>query len=95
MIRMLIVGYCRGIRSERRLCEDVHLKAAVHTPLHLSWLFVDSAFGHRGSVCGWIATVYPDCGPSGRLSPDYGDPDDNTHSPSRSSLNDRRKIVEL
>jgi transposase len=26
MIRMLIVGYCFGIRSERRLCEEVHLK---------------------------------------------------------------------
>jgi hypothetical protein len=25
MIRMLIVGYCTGIRSERRLCEEVHL----------------------------------------------------------------------
>jgi len=25
MIRMLIIGYCFGIRSERRLCEDVHL----------------------------------------------------------------------
>ena len=25
MIRMLIVGYCMGIRSERRLCEEVHL----------------------------------------------------------------------
>jgi Transposase domain (DUF772) len=25
MIRMLIVGYCFGIRSERRLCEKVHL----------------------------------------------------------------------
>jgi transposase len=25
MIRMLIVGYCYGIRSERRLCEEVHL----------------------------------------------------------------------
>lgn len=23
MIRMLIVGYCMGIRSERRLCEEV------------------------------------------------------------------------
>ena len=23
MIRMLIVGYCYGIRSERRLCEEV------------------------------------------------------------------------
>jgi transposase len=28
MIRMLIVGYCRGIRSGRRLCEDVHLNLA-------------------------------------------------------------------
>ena len=25
MIRMLIIGYCLGIRSERRLCEEVHL----------------------------------------------------------------------
>jgi transposase len=28
MIRMLIVGYCFGIRSERRLCEEVHLNLA-------------------------------------------------------------------
>lgn len=28
MIRMLIVGYCFGIRSERRLCEEVHLDLA-------------------------------------------------------------------
>ena len=25
MIRMLLVGYCFGIRSERRPCEEVHL----------------------------------------------------------------------
>jgi transposase len=25
MIRMLIVGYCFGSRSERRLCDEVHL----------------------------------------------------------------------
>eukprot|EP01037_Dinobryon_pediforme_P019492 gene19492-19919_t len=25
LIRMLLVGYCFGIRSERRLCEEVHL----------------------------------------------------------------------
>ena len=25
---MLIVGYCMGIRSERRLCEEVHLNLA-------------------------------------------------------------------
>src|SRR5690242_1996294 len=28
MIRMLIIGYCFGIRSERRLCEEVHLNLA-------------------------------------------------------------------
>ena len=28
MIRMLVVGYCMGIRSERRLCEEVHLNLA-------------------------------------------------------------------
>src|SRR5712671_3071643 len=28
LIRMLIVGYCLGIRSERRLCEEVHLNLA-------------------------------------------------------------------
>ena len=28
MIRMLVIGYCLGIRSERRLCEEVHLNMA-------------------------------------------------------------------
>jgi transposase len=28
MIRMLLIGYCQGIRSERRLCEEVHLNLA-------------------------------------------------------------------
>ena len=28
MMRMLIVGYCFAIRSERRLCEEVHLNLA-------------------------------------------------------------------
>ena len=28
MMRMLIVGYCYGIRSERRLCEEVELHLA-------------------------------------------------------------------
>src|SRR6202789_778469 len=28
MIRMLIIGYCMGIRSERRPCEEVHLTLA-------------------------------------------------------------------
>jgi transposase len=29
LIRMLIVGYCFGIRSERRLCEEVHLNLGI------------------------------------------------------------------
>src|SRR3954463_3505729 len=28
IIRMLLVGYCFGIRSERRLCDEVHLNLA-------------------------------------------------------------------
>ena len=28
MIRMLLVGYCFGICSERRLCDEVHLNLA-------------------------------------------------------------------
>jgi transposase len=28
MMRMLIIGYCFGIRSERRLCDEVHLNLA-------------------------------------------------------------------
>ncbi len=28
LIRMLLVGYCLGIRSERRLCEETHLNLA-------------------------------------------------------------------
>ena len=28
MIRMLIVGYCLSVRSERRLCDEVHLNLA-------------------------------------------------------------------
>jgi hypothetical protein len=28
LVRTLLVGYCYGIRSERRLCEEVHLNLA-------------------------------------------------------------------
>ena len=35
MIRILIVGYCYGIRSERRLCEEVHLNLAYRWFCHL------------------------------------------------------------
>ncbi len=32
MIRMLVVGYCFGIRSERRLCEEADLNLAYRWP---------------------------------------------------------------
>ena len=35
MLCMLIVGYCYGIRSERRLCEEVHLNLAYRWFCHL------------------------------------------------------------
>jgi hypothetical protein len=37
MIRMVIVGYCYGIRSERRLCEEVelHLVGRFHGSNHM------------------------------------------------------------
>lgn len=28
IMRMLVIGYCMGIRSERRLCEEIHLNLA-------------------------------------------------------------------
>jgi transposase len=28
MMRMLLIGYCMGVRSERRLCDEVHLNLA-------------------------------------------------------------------
>src|SRR5215470_16037837 len=36
MIRMLLVGYCYGIRSERRLCEEVNLHLQ-QTKLPAKW----------------------------------------------------------
>ena len=38
MVRMLIVDYCMGIRSERRLCEDVHLNLAYRWFCRLVWM---------------------------------------------------------
>ena len=37
MIRMLIVGYCMGIRSERRLCEEVHLTSPIAGSAGWAW----------------------------------------------------------
>ena len=38
MIRMLLIGYCLGIRSERRLCEEVRLNLAYRWFCRLSIL---------------------------------------------------------
>ena len=54
MIRMLIIGYCFGIRSEWRLCEEVHLNLAYrwfcrlgHKPSTAS-----ASFGNKsGGLC--------------------------------------------
>jgi transposase len=35
MIRMLIVGYCYGIRFERRLCEEVELHVSTNSRVKL------------------------------------------------------------
>ena len=37
IVRMLLVGYCFGIRSERRLCEEVHLNLAYRWFCRLGW----------------------------------------------------------
>ena len=37
MIRMLLIGYCLGIRSERRLCEEVKMNLAYRWG-SLEWL---------------------------------------------------------
>lgn len=36
MVRILIIGYCFGIRSERRLCEELHLNLAYRCFCRLS-----------------------------------------------------------
>jgi hypothetical protein len=41
---MLIVGYCFGIRSERRLCEEVHLNLAYRFITTIVFLYVPSFF---------------------------------------------------
>src|SRR5579872_5947805 len=40
MVRMLLVGYCYGIRSERRLCDEVHLNLAYRW---FCWLGLEGA----------------------------------------------------
>ena len=43
MIRMLLLGYCMGIRSERRLCEEVHVNLAYRSFCSAAWMKVWSA----------------------------------------------------
>lgn len=44
-MRILIVGYCMDIRSERRLCEEVHLNLAYRWFCRLG-LEVEMLFAH-------------------------------------------------
>jgi transposase len=37
MIRMLLIGYRFGVRSERRLCDEVHLNLAYRWFCRLVW----------------------------------------------------------
>ncbi len=38
VVRMLVIGYVMGIRSERRLCDEVHLNLAYHWFGRQSWI---------------------------------------------------------
>ena len=48
MIRMLIVGHCMGIRSERRLCDEVHLNLAYRWFFRRAWVVNSVGFGWPG-----------------------------------------------
>src|SRR4051794_24211097 len=64
MIRMLIVGYCFGIRSERRLCEEVHLNLAYRwfCSLGLTGEVPDhSTFSKNGTAGSATAICCGDC----------------------------------
>ena len=60
MIRMLIVGYCYGIRSERRLCEEVDLHLAPSDVCSLQ----DSGLARwcSLSLSAWLPSAAPDHG---------------------------------
>lgn len=51
MIRMLLVGYCFGIRSERRLCEEVHLNLAYRWFCHDHWF--ETLAQARAAIAAW------------------------------------------
>jgi Transposase domain (DUF772) len=49
MIRMLIVGYCYGVRSERRLCEEVEMHLAYR------WFSIQSASRKTSCRSNWCS----------------------------------------
>jgi transposase len=65
LVRMLLVGYCYGIRSERRLCEEVHLNLVYRwfcrlgldgkVPDHST--FSKNGHGRFSMPQGWQATA--------------------------------------
>jgi transposase-like protein DUF772 len=48
MIRILVVGYCMGIRSERRLCEEVHPIWPIAGFFRRAWVVNSVVFGWPG-----------------------------------------------
>jgi hypothetical protein len=66
MIRMLIVGYCFGIRSERRLCEEVHLNLAVlekNVPRTEVWRALYGAVAWNRAAGKYVIAVNDDIDP--------------------------------
>jgi len=71
LVRVLLVGYCYGIRSERRLCEEVHLNLAYRwfcrlgldgeVPDHST--FSKNRHG-RFRGCGYASNAVRDGGPT-------------------------------
>src|SRR6202007_1689844 len=60
MIRMLIVGYCYGIRSERKLCQEVELHLAYRWFCKLD---LDDKIHttRRSQRTDWVATARATC----------------------------------
>ncbi|SFL77048.1 Transposase domain [Halopseudomonas pachastrellae] len=67
MVRMLIVGYCYGIRCERRLCEQVHLNPAYRwlcrlgledeVPNHSTLRLLDAAITAQAATAEQVVTL--------------------------------------
>src|SRR5271154_460617 len=59
MVRMLIVGYCFGVRSERRRCEEVHL--------NLKSAAAEAAIRAKGAWLLFLPPYSPDLNPIEQL----------------------------